>query len=379
MKLLIISHTEHFRRADGQVAGWGPTVREINYLTNFFEEIYHVAPLHSGEAPPSCLVYESTRIHFVPVNPSGGHTLSAKVGILSHAPATIRTVMKTLKKVDVFQFRAPTGIGVYLLPWLTAFCRKLGWVKYAGNWAQEKPPVGYAFQRWWLTRNFMKCPVTINGKWRSQPEHCLTFENPCLDENERSDGARILENKSYEGPLNFCFVGRLDEAKGVGRILEGFRALGNHPRIGTLHFVGDGPGRVDYEARAASLGLNVKFHGFLERKAVSHIYELSHVILLLSKSEGFPKVVAEAANYGCIPLVSNVGSLSQYVRNGENGFCIDEVDCDAAGVASALRDLFALDSPKFLAREAHAMAASFTFTHYNNRIQGEVGRWLKTK
>ena len=379
MKLLIISHTEHYRHADGRIAGWGPTVREINHLAEIFEEIYHVAPLHSGEAPPSCMVYESARIHFVSLHPSGGHTLAAKAGILSQAPVTIRTVMKTLKKVDVFQFRGPTGIGVYLLPWLTAFCRKPGWVKYAGNWAQEKPPRGYAFQRWWLKRNFMNRPVTINGSWPSQSAHCLTFENPCLAEDERSDGAYILEKKCYEGPLNFCFVGRLDEAKGVGRILEGFRALGSHPRIGTLHFVGDGPGRADYEARAAVLGLKVRFHGFLERKVVNRIYEKSHVILLFSKSEGFPKAVAEAANYGCIPMVSNVGSLSQYVRNGENGFCIDEVDCDAAGVACALRDLFVLDSPKFLAREAHAMAASFTFAHYNSRIQGEIGELLNTK
>ena len=119
MKLLIISHTEHYRCDDGQIAGWGPTIREINHLINVFDEVYHVAPLHQGTVPGSSMCYESNRIHFIPLIPSGGHTLAAKVRTLYHAPATIRTVMKTLKKADVFQFRAPTGIGVYLLPWLT--------------------------------------------------------------------------------------------------------------------------------------------------------------------------------------------------------------------------------------------------------------------
>ena len=231
MKLLIISHTEHFRRADGHIAGWGPTVREINYLAEIFEEIYHVAPLHSGEAPPSCMVYESTRIHFVSLNPSGGHSLAAKAGILLQAPATIRTVMKTLRKVDLFQLRAPTGIGVYLLPWITTFCRKPGWVKYAGNWMQKNPPKGYAFQRWWLSKNFMRRVVTINGEWPGQPPHCISFENPTLNEKDRSDGIRVLSEKSYSESINFCFVGRLDEAKGVDRIIDGFRTLGPSSKI----------------------------------------------------------------------------------------------------------------------------------------------------
>src|SRR5690606_41847313 len=67
--------------------------------------------------------------------------------------------------------------------YLTLFCHKKGWYKYAGNWNQKKPPLGYALQRWMLKHQKRK--VTINGSWPKQPKHCITFENPCLTEKER--------------------------------------------------------------------------------------------------------------------------------------------------------------------------------------------------
>ena len=61
-------------------------------------------------------------------------------------PATIKTVKKFIDKADCYQFRSPTGIGVYLLTYLSYFIKKPGWFKYAGNWKQVNPPLGYRFQ-----------------------------------------------------------------------------------------------------------------------------------------------------------------------------------------------------------------------------------------
>ena len=47
MKVLtIISHTEHYKTADGKIVGLGSTVTEINNLISVFGEIRHVAMLH---------------------------------------------------------------------------------------------------------------------------------------------------------------------------------------------------------------------------------------------------------------------------------------------------------------------------------------------
>src|SRR5690554_227300 len=223
MKLAIISHTEHYEDTEGAIVGWGPTISELNHLAEDFEEIYHVAFLHAGTPPPSSLPYTKDNIHFIPLNPVGGKGIGAKMKIVGNIPQVLKTVQKTLKKVDVFQLRTPTGIGVFLIPYFTLFSKKKGWYKYAGNWNQENPPLGYALQRAMLKRQ--KRTVTINGRWPKQPKHCLTFENPCLTETERAEGLEISQNKKFEAPYTFCFVGRLEDAKGVQRIIDAFGKL----------------------------------------------------------------------------------------------------------------------------------------------------------
>lgn len=72
MKIAIISHTEHYKQPNGTIVGWGPTVSELNHLAQDFEEIYHIAFLHSGPPPPSSLPYTSPNIKFIALRPVGG-------------------------------------------------------------------------------------------------------------------------------------------------------------------------------------------------------------------------------------------------------------------------------------------------------------------
>lgn len=373
MKLAIISHTEHYLDKDGSVAGWGPTVREINYLATHFDKIYHVACLHEGTPPPSSMGYLGDNIEFVPIPPSGGNNFREKLSVWRTMPDVIRTVNDVISKVDYFQLRLPTGMGNYLLPWL--MCKKPKakfWVKYAGNWAQDKPPLGYAFQRWFLKKNLLKCKVTINGRWPGQPSHVLSFENPCLSKEERIDGERTTNLKNYGAKLDFVFVGQLTDSKGVGRIIEAFKQIKDESRIGFIHFIGDGPKRIKYEKLAQEAKLNCLFYGFLAREEVNRILTNSHVILLPSASEGFPKVIAEGANFGCIPIVSSVSSLPQYITDSHNGFVMPSID--SRGLLKCLGKLLSFiggDMSK-IAHKAHAMGGAFTYDYYYKRISREI-------
>lgn len=377
MKLAIISHTEHFIDSDGCVVGWGPTVREINHLAPHFEKVYHVACLHKGAPPPSSLKYAGENIEFIPISPSGGETLLEKMTVLIAMPEVTRIVIKVLQKVDYFQLRLPTGFGNYLLPWLKIFRPEAKlWVKYAGNWAQKNPPLGYAFQRWFLKRNFLNCKVTINGRWPDQPEHVLSFENPCLTANERIEGEKVLQVKNYGGNLDFVFVGQLTESKGVGRIIEAFRQIKDERREGMLHLVGDGPNRVKYEKLAKAAGINCKFYGLLPREEVNKVLIKSHVLLLPSESEGFPKVIAEGANYGCIPIVSAVSCIPQYVINNLNGFLIaSPVNQNLLRCLNRIISLKEEDLAQ-MAHNAYNLSSQFTYTYYNKRISTELIRLL---
>lgn len=370
MKLAIISHTEHYLDADGTLLGWGPTITELNNLVQDFDEIFHIAFLHNEEPPLSSLPYTSPNIYFVPLKPVGGKGMAAKFKVLKSIPSTIKTVRQILKKVDVFQFRAPTGMGVFLIPYLTFFSNKKGWYKYAGNWNQENAPLGYALQR-----NFLKLQnrtVTINGKWPGQPQHCLSFENPCLTELELKDGMEVVRSKMFAPPFTFCFVGRLEDAKGVQRIIDTFSRMESLKEVGTVHLIGDGPNRDNYEKQCRDLELPTIFHGFLEREKVFEIYKKSHFFLLPSTaSEGFPKVIAEAMNYGCIPIVSEVSSIGQYV-NSKNGFIVEP--CTHEELKQKL--INAMNSDEECLRNmsylAHQAIFQFTFENYRKRISSEI-------
>lgn len=319
-KLVIISHTEHYKSDNGQIVGWGPTVNEINYLAECFDEIVHIACLLNEKAPLSSNAYLEDNVKFIGIPPFGGNNLLKKLGILFKMPSIIQIISKELLSASHVQLRLPTGIGVFLLPYFAWFRKRnfTFWVKYAGNWAERKPPLGYRFQRWFLVKNYAKCKVTINGFWPNQPKHCFSFENPCLTNVQIEYGKKIAAIKEIKKPFRFVFVGRLEDSKGVQRIIDAFKLV-NLDDVESIDFIGNGDKLEQYKIDACYLGDKVCFHGFLNNTSVHTYLEKAHFILLPSKAEGFPKVIAEAACYGTIPVVTNVGSIGHYI-NHSNGF-----------------------------------------------------------
>lgn len=376
MKLAIISHTEHYLDDKGEVIAWGPTVREINNLIKIFSEVYHIAPLHKKNAPSSALGYTSDKIKYIPLDPSGGAGLASKIKILTSAPKNLLTVHQVLDQVDYVQFRGPTNLGMYIIPYLSIRKRPKKWFKYAGNWVQQNPPLSYGLQRWWLKTNLQKSIVTVNGKWPDQQSHIISFENPCITTEELKEAHEIAETKRFDNELTMCFVGRLEEEKGVVRIIETLKLI-PESSIKKVIFVGDGPNRKVFEDMAKPLHLECVFTGGLSRYKLSDVYKESHLFCLPSTaSEGFPKVIAEAAAYGCVPVVSNISSIGQFVTNNENGILLEDVS--PKFMAQRFKDI--LEKPdflKYLSSKAVNIAIPFTYDHYNSRIKNEVLPRLK--
>ncbi len=370
MKLVIISHTEHYKDTDGRIVGWGPTVTEINHLMAIFDTIVHLAMLHPGSPPKSALPYTHSSIEFVPIPVVGGSNFKNKIGIVTKALKTIALVHQHVTTADYFQLRTPTGIGVYLIPYLSWFVSTPGWYKYAGNWNQKSAPLGYAIQRWCLKHQSRK--VTINGAWPNQDKHCFTFENPCLTLDNLIEGEEVLLTKTFSKPINLCYVGRLETPKGVGRIIEAISALKPEiqSQLGVVHLVGDGTERDSFEQLAALCDVNFQFHGFLDRKDVFAIYKSCHGFLMpTTASEGFPKVLAEAMNFGCIPIVSNVSAIGQYIIPGKTGFVLSEVNCNNL-VNAITAFVNSTDSDyQHLVRQGQIVVKRFTFDYYNTHIK----------
>lgn len=370
MTLTIISHTEHYKLENGTIVGWGPTITEINFLSQIFDKIYHVAMFHDVKAPESSMPYTSDNIEFVPIKPSGGHSVLDKIKVVLSVPKVIKTVNLVLKKSDCFQLRAPTGIGVFIIPYLTLFSKKKGWYKYAGNWNQQSPPLGYALQRLMLKHQNRK--VTINGSWPNQKPHCLSFENPCLTEKDLEEGVNVRVAKGKDGLINFCYAGRLERDKGVERIIKAFNNLNGtmSQTIGQVHLVGNGS-EVDYFKNLSEHSkINFVFHGFLSTGKLFQIYKASHFFVMpTTASEGFPKVIAEAMNFGCLPIVSNISSIGQYVKEGENGFLISPVNEDQVKDSIEKALLLSNQDYKLLVSNCKFIVSKFSYPYYVSRIK----------
>ena len=370
-KLVIISHTEH-HIDNGVIKGWGSTINEINYLSNYWKEVTHVACLHTTKTPPSSLPYTNSNITFVPIPPYGGKRLIDKILIFTKIPGIIKQVLKAIDGATEVQLRLPTSMGLFLLPLFSFYAPRkfVFWVKYAGNWNKKKPPLSSNIQRLWLKRNWAKCKVTLNGFWNNQPSYCYSFENPCLTLDAIEEGRKSIANKSFKPPFVFTFVGRLEQPKGVNRIIEALKQI-PQDKIGMVHFIGDGDAMPFYKKEAEFLNDKVTFHGFVGNSKVHEIIKGSNFLMLPSDSEGFPKVIAEAACYGVVPIVSNVGSIGHYI-NESNGFIWDLNPNQS--FTSCLRN--AIETNDFLLKEkskkVQEVAEKFTFVNYYNKLENLI-------
>jgi len=376
MNLLIISHTPHYRD-DGTLKGWGATIREIDHLSRLFDQVVHIAPLYTSQTPASSLAYKAPNVRVVPIRPSGGDGWIEKLFILINYPAYAAAILRELFRADVVHIRAPANIALIAMV-LLAFVRhpKKRWIKYAGNWKPDSSDAwSYRFQRWWLRRGWHRGLVTVNGEWPDSPEFVHSFLNPCLTEAQLAYGEQVAATKELALPLRIVFVGRIEAAKGVGRILEIAKQLVQAGVTFEMDLIGDGPQRTDFEASANENGLAkaVHFHGWQERDQIDTFYARAHFILFpSSSSEGWPKVLSEAMAYGAVPLASNISSIPQHLARHATGRAFDAGD--STGFASALKDY--LERPEQWKAEAQnsvRAARDFSYANYLRAVSTLLG------
>ncbi|MGH9365059.1 MAG: glycosyltransferase [Thermoanaerobaculia bacterium] len=371
VKLLIISNMAHYRR-NGRIVGWGPAVQEIDQLATMFDDVRHVACLHEDEAPPTALPYGSEWVSVVGVPASGGDSALSKLRVLWMTPRYVRTMWREIATADCIHVRCPANISLLAIA-LLALIRSRGirWVKYAGNWQAHRGEAwSYAFQRWWLTRGFHRGLVTVNGEWPGQPDHVRSFLNPCLTAEELEEGRRAAAEKSLTFPIRLLFVGRLEAAKGCGRVLDILSRVRELGIPACLDVVGDGPNRNEFEARAAALRADgsVHFLGLLPRPSLPAVYAASHILVFPSCSEGWPKVLSEGMAFGVVPVASAVGSIPQYLKAFRTGKALAANDVE--GFAQAIA--WYCQNPEQWKTEsvcAVKAAADFGYTRYLTEVR----------
>ncbi|QQX76773.1 MULTISPECIES: glycosyltransferase [Aequorivita] len=370
IKLLVVSDTGMFQK-NGNTYAFGPVVKELGEL-NFFNNIIWIGFNKKQLAGnKSFLEITDERIHTIGLQNTGGKTVVSKFFIILNYPVYFLRIFREIFKSKYIHVRAPSNPAVAAMIVSYFFPKKQFWFKYAGDW-QGNAPFFYNIQRKWLKNLGKNSKVTVNGAWINQPKNILSFENPCLDSLDRLKGKSFIDSKNIKDKIDYCFVGGLNENKGCMLLLEALKNMNLPANFGSLHIVGDGHLKQELELLAKKLSIEVLFYGSLPKQKVVSIYEKCHFLVLPSKSEGFPKVLGEAMNFGCIPIVSNISCINQYVQDEKNGILINAISI--SGIVNSINKSFEVTEDDFtnITKYNYKIAKRFTYQNYNNRVFSEI-------
>lgn len=201
----------------------------------------------------------------------------------------------------------------------------------------------------WFTRRVLRCSdvlIALSSQWQKDlfricgHTDIRVLYNPTVLKNPVFQDASLerpldremremdLKTSRTEGVVNFLFMGRLGQRKGVYDIIEAARHLqADNVKI---HLYGDGEvDEVKKKVLAAGVSDKIAVHGWIDGSRKDATFREANVLLLPSYHEGLPISVLEALAYGLPVLATDVGGIAEAVHNGVNGFLIRPGACDA--------------------------------------------------
>lgn len=149
---------------------------------------------------------------------------------------------------------------------------------------------------------------------------------------------RIDNYFNQAGKKIILFVGRLAEKKGVTYLIDAMKKVD-----AKLVIVGDGPLSEQLKTQASFLKDKVCFLGAKTHEELRTIYASSDIFVAPSitakdgDKEGFGLVFLEAMASGLPVIGSNSGGIPSIVKDGENGFLVEEKDVN--GIADKINRL----------------------------------------
>lgn len=135
------------------------------------------------------------------------------------------------------------------------------------------------------------------------------------------EAERVWRTKSI------VYLGRLQEAKGLSEMVEACRLLRGQGFKFKFSCFGTGPDRQEFIRRMTGvLGDDFHYGGVIAGAEKIRALNSADIFLMPSRYEGLSLALLEAMAAGCVPIVSNRGSMPTVVDDGRNGFLIDPGD-----------------------------------------------------
>jgi glycosyltransferase involved in cell wall biosynthesis len=366
-RLLIISDTAVYKKGNETFA-YEPVVREIQSYAHIFDQIVWLGSKVDTLQGSMCdIILPNLKIVSMPNVRS--KYLNAINVVLAY-PAFLYYILKYFFSSTHIHTRGPSHPALLGILFSKLDMTKMYWHKFAGNW-NGKLPITYAVQRSLLKKlRASNIHTTVNGSWNDSNPQILSFENPCLSDEELICAWQFAEKKDFSGDLHLLYVGELSEAKGIRNLIDALKDGNISTRINKVTIVGEGP--LFNEVQKITTGIDsfqIELTGSLNRAELNSYYTKAHILILPSIAEGFPKVVAEAAAYGCIPIVTNISSMSQYVLHSQNGILMP--DNSPSSITNCINELVWLPM-KNMSLQVMNMSDRFTYSSFLKRLQKEI-------
>ena len=319
MRLAVVSHTLIARASDQR---W-VTVNRVGEVVNALAERGWQTTLISRERRGD--------VDFATYPLAGGvRVVSVPASDLTGQLRRVRAVAHSLHDADATLAFMPSLFAALMI---VASARPT--VMYAGgSWAGD---TRFGFWRSWLESMAARraSAVVVSGHAlaaRFRHAGCAVHVGVPLVPDEVNRRLRLGDVQYPEpSPLRILFVGSISRLKGVPELLA---ALATRPDVECRIFGPVVEQDLAAEVERATRELpNVTYGGYIEWPGLADAFRWANTLVLPSHTEGFPRVVFEAAAFGLALVVTPVGGIPMRLRHEHDALFVSPGDVESLGAA----------------------------------------------
>ncbi|APG61396.1 glycosyl transferase [Christiangramia salexigens] len=364
MHFSVFTHAEHFEK-ESFLCAYSPFVREMDIWFEYAGEVLIVSPV-KDKIDRIDKAYDRNDICFQPIKSLNFTTFKNLIISAIRIPRILFGIFRAMYKTDHIHIRCPGNIGLLACLMQVFFPKKTKSIKYAGNWdPNSNQPLSYRFQKWILKNEVLtrKAKVLVYGNWNDLSKNVVPFFTSSYSVTQKK-----VYNKEFSAPYRFVFIGTLSEGKRPLLAVKIIQELLDKGYDVSLDIYGSGSMHeyLSTYIENNQLGGNVILHGNQGSEVIMHAYKNSHFSLLASKSEGWPKALAEAMFFGCIPIASPVSCVPWMLGNGDRGILIKpEIQSAVQGISNVLSNSEKLHS---VSLKAQKWSQNYTLEKFRSEI-----------
>ncbi len=154
--------------------------------------------------------------------------------------------------------------------------------------------------------------------------------------------SNIAQKIAKQEVLKLLLVGRLVEAKNFHKVFTVVSKISQNIEVTVI---GDGEYREELQRNAELVGITADFLGNIANdELATHYAQHDIVVMPEAWGSGMPKVVLEAMASGAFIVASNIRSVQQLLRQGENGLICEP---NTESIQASLEKVLAMSDQEF--------------------------------